>query len=67
MESSQSSFEEKKQLIVPNNDKMEDSDSNPDSEDQKALENLKFGLWIFIGFIIAAIILILIFGAHAFY
>ena len=46
---------------------MEDSDSNPDSEDQKALENLKFGLWIFIGFIIAAIILILIFGAHAFY
>ena len=46
---------------------MEDSDSSPDSEDLNALENLKFGLWIFIGFIIAAIILILILGAHAFY
>lgn len=46
---------------------MEDSDSNPDSEDLNALENLKFGLWIFIGFCVAAIILIIIFGLHAFY
>ena len=46
---------------------MEDSDSNIDSEEEKALENLKLGLWIFIGFIIAAIVLIIILGAHAFY
>jgi hypothetical protein len=63
---SESSYEIKN-VPPPINKKAEDSSSHFDSEDQKALDNLKFGLWIFIGFLIAAIILIIILGAHAFY